>query len=79
VSAPGAPSPAMLAALVTVGHELAARARRLGAERLAVELAGVAGPLWLTCERGVVRAVGEGFDIELSALAQWPGTRAPGA
>jgi hypothetical protein len=79
VSAPGAPSPATLAALVTVGHELAARARGLGAERLAVELAGAAGPLWLTCERGVVRAAGEGFDVELSALAQWPRRRPPAA
>jgi hypothetical protein len=50
----------------------------LGAERLAVELAGAAGPLWLTCERGIVWAAGEGFDVELSALAQWPRMRPPG-
>jgi hypothetical protein len=54
------------------------RARRLGAERLSVELVSDSGNLWLTREHGAVWAAGEGFDVELSALPGWRAARPPG-
>jgi hypothetical protein len=71
--------PGTAGALLRVGHELAVRARRLGAERLYAELVSASGLLWLSCEGGAVRVTGEGFDVELSALPEWCATRPPGA
>jgi hypothetical protein len=79
VSWPEGISAGELDAMLRVGHELAVRARRFGAERLAVELVGASGPLWLTFDRGAVWAAGEGFDVELSAMPGWQRARPPGA
>lgn len=79
MTAPGEIPPATLAALLRVGHEVARRARALGAERLSVEIAGASGPLLFTrAGDGAVWAAGEGFDVALSHLAGWPSTRRSG-
>ena len=73
-----ASAPRAAGALLRVGHELALRARRLGAERLSAELVSPTGSLWLRCEHGTVWAAGEGFDVELSALPGLRDARPPG-
>jgi hypothetical protein len=79
VTAPnGDLDPERLAALVRVGHEVAIRARRLGADRLSVELATPSGPLWLSYECAAVSATCQGAEVELSALAHWQCWKPPG-
>jgi hypothetical protein len=72
----GPPPDVPLASLVRIGHEVALRARRLGVQTLAVEIAGYRGPVRFTFDQGRVEAVARGWELELSALEEW-GTRSP--
>jgi hypothetical protein len=67
-----------LDALVRIGHDLAARARRLDAEYVCAHMPAREGRLVFTCKRGSVWVTGAGFDVELSALPKWQRWRPPG-
>lgn len=67
-----------LAALVRIGHDVGARARRLQAEYLCVHIRARDELLVFTLERRAVWVTGLGFDVELSRLAEWERWRPPG-
>jgi hypothetical protein len=67
-----------LVALVLIGHDLDARARRLHAEYLCMHILAGKGLLVFTCERQAMWVTGAGFDVELTALPEWERWRPPG-